>query len=150
MKFDWSNYLKLAQTLLDEVNTSLSQVNDPACTPVDKEIIEAKLRCLISRAYYSVFCLARNYLRDVEQDLEVQKSQEYDVKIHGYVMNKFRERGGKDYRDIGVILDNMRRTRNQVDYDDYVRFNLLTKAKNAVESANYAIEILKKLENYQK
>lgn len=150
MKFDWSNYLKLAQTLLDEVNTSLSQVNDPACTPVDKDIIEAKLRCLISRAYYSVFCLARNYLRDVEQDREVLKWRDYETKVHSYVKNRFFYSRNKDYKKIGTALDRMRLIRNNVDYDDYVQFDILKTAEGVVDSANHAIEILKKLENNQK
>lgn len=48
MKFDWSSYLKLAETLFDEVTNSSRQSNSSSMD-------EAKIRSSVSRAYYSVF-----------------------------------------------------------------------------------------------
>jgi hypothetical protein len=52
MSFDWSGYLTLANELSNKVDEFSDQ--------------EAVCRSVVSRAYYSVFCLARNYVRDVD------------------------------------------------------------------------------------
>ena len=66
MKFDWSEYFNLAQEL---AGTSE----------------EAKLQSAVSRAYYSVFCLARNYLRDIQQDPRLSRNKTYDTALFWYV-----------------------------------------------------------------
>ncbi len=50
MKFDWSNYLALAEAYLNEVNTVLSQENSSSSPTNNILFNEAKLRCVISRA----------------------------------------------------------------------------------------------------
>ncbi|MDF0552110.1 hypothetical protein [Kamptonema sp. UHCC 0994] len=50
MKFNWSEYLALAQQLAGKSQISATQ--------------ESRLRSAISRAYYAAFIQARNYLRD--------------------------------------------------------------------------------------
>ncbi len=75
MRFDWSEYLNLAQELA--ATNSDSSGNR-----------EAKLRSAISRAYYSTFGLAQNYLCDIEKDRTLlDKNRE--INKHQYVANAF-------------------------------------------------------------
>lgn len=69
MKFDWSEYFNLAQEL-----AAISSDNFASN--------EAKLRFAVSRAYYSVFCLSRNYLRDVEKDPRLSRRNSFDININ--------------------------------------------------------------------
>ena len=66
MKFDWEEYFNLAKELAGTTE-------------------EAKLRSAVSRAYYSAFCLARNYLRDIQQDPRLSRNKTYDINDHQYV-----------------------------------------------------------------
>ena len=75
MRFDWSEYLNLAQELA--ATNSDSSGNR-----------EAKLRAAISRAYYSTFSLAQNYLRDIEKD-QTLLDKNRDINKHQYVANAF-------------------------------------------------------------
>ncbi|HLO88449.1 MAG TPA: hypothetical protein VK203_26060 [Nostocaceae cyanobacterium] len=147
MKFDWSNYLKLAKTLLAEVDASLNEVNDSTSTPIDPGINEAKLRCLISRAYYSVFCLARNYLIEIDHDIEVENSKKYNTNVHEDVITKFRYSQDTDYHKISNNLYSMRKYRNEADYNDCIPYHLLNTARNTIDLANRTIILLEKLKN---
>lgn len=125
MTFDWSEYLKLAQELAGQT-----------VSPVNKE---AKLRSSVSRAYYAAFCKARNYLRDIE-GCPIPSGPE----IHGYVCNKFKRSPNKLGRKIGWRLDQLRTSRNRVDYDDSVT-GLLPKAKISLKSTQDIIDTLSSL-----
>ena len=69
MKFDWSEYFNLAQEL-----AAISSDNFASN--------KAKLHFAVSRAYYSVFCLSRNYLRDVEKDPRLSRRNSFDININ--------------------------------------------------------------------
>ncbi len=124
MKFDWSEYLNLAQ----ELATS----NE-----------ESKLRSAISRAYYSVFCLARNYLRDIEQDPRLSRNKTYDINDHQYVAEEFIYNRSKSQKitEIGRNLTRLRKIRNQADYEDTI-FQL---QKEVVRSLSLAQDIISAL-----
>ncbi|NER32710.1 MAG: DNA-binding protein [Oscillatoria sp. SIO1A7] len=109
MKFDWSEYFKLAQELAAISGES------PASQ-------EAKLRSAISRAYYSVFCIARNYLRDVEKNPRLSRNKTFDFNEHRYVADEFTRHPSKSKKmqDIGRDLARLRRIRNTADYDDMI------------------------------
>src|SRR4051812_26723610 len=110
MSFDWTEYLHLAQEMAGQ-----------AATPSTEE---AQLRSAISRAYYALFCKARNHLRDVEQHRIPS-----DSLAHHYVQAQFRNSRNKTRREIGRNLNRLRALRNQADYDDAVPALLvLTKA----------------------
>jgi uncharacterized protein (UPF0332 family) len=127
MKFDWSEYLNLAQEL--------------AGTKV-----EANLRSAVSRAYYSVFCLARNYLRDIEQDPRLSRNKTYDINDHQYVAEEFIHNRSKSQImiEIGKDLTRLRKMRNQADYEDTM-FNLQKEAKRALMLAENIISKLNEL-----
>ena len=140
MKFDWSNYLEVAETLYNEVISTSIQVNSAS-------INEAKVRSCISRAYYSAFCLTRNYLRDFEgySNLKTLK-----FNVHNYVIEELRNSKKRDFNKLGIILERLRLLRVEVDYQDMVSFNLIPKAKQALKDAKKVVQLLQKLTSNQK
>ena len=127
MKFDWSEYFNLAQEL---AGTSE----------------EAKLRSAISRAYYSVFCLARNYWRDIQQDPRLSRNKTYEINPHQYVPQKFIHNQSKSQTmtDIGRDLTRLRKMRNKADYEDTF-YNLEREARTALMLAQNIISALNEL-----
>ena len=129
MKFDWSEYLNLANEL------------------IKIDIDEAKQRSSISRAYYAAFCMARNYLRDNLGDPKLLKRVS-DINFHQYVAEEFKEidRKNKKMTEIGRDLILLRTLRNKADYDDKV-FSLhkdtqqsLLLARNIIDNINKLIK----------
>lgn len=132
MRFDWSEYLNLAQ----ELAATNSESSDNR---------EAKLRSAISRAYYSTFCLARNYLRDIEKDPRLFRKNR-DINEHQYVAEEFiyHPTKKKNLVKIGENLSRLRELRNQADYEDTM-FNLQREARNALMLAENIISALSNL-----
>jgi len=90
MSFDWKDYVYLAEELLNR--------NEESC-----------LRSSISRAYYGAFCIARNrkgYKKYTGTDL------------HWKVINEYKDSSDGTEQNIGRILDKLRRSRNDADYDE--------------------------------
>jgi hypothetical protein len=102
MSFDWSHYLELAK----ELNTGSSG------SPIE----EAKLRSAISRAYYAVFCAARNYLRLHRPSVYVPPGGE----AHKIVKDTFESDPDLVWKSIGIKLGRLRKSRGYADYDDTV------------------------------
>lgn len=100
--FDWSEYLNLAQELLEHAASSRSP--------------EAYYRASISRAYFAAHCKARNYLRDVKGDILIPQTGS----AHQYVIDKFRNSSDRRCRSVGQNLDRMRIDRTFADYQDIV------------------------------
>ncbi len=140
MKFDWLSYLEVAETLYNEVISTSNQANSAS-------INEAKIRSCISRAYYSAFCLTRNYLRDFEgySNLKTLK-----FSVHEYVIEELRNSKKRDFNNLGIILDRLREYRVEVDYQDMVSFNLISKAKIAIVDAKKVVQLLQKFSSNQK
>ena len=126
-KFDWSEYFNLAKELAGTTE-------------------EAKLRSAVSRAYYSVFCLARNYLRDIQQDPRLSRNKTYDINDHQYVAEEFIYNQSKSQTkiEIGKDLTRLRIIRNKADYEDTI-FNLQKEARNALVLAENIISALSNL-----
>lgn len=133
MKFDWSEYFKLAQELA-------AMSGDSAASQ------EARLRSAISRAYYSVFCIARNYLRDVEGNTRISRNKTFDLNEHQYVAEEFVFHPSKQKRmtRIGRNLRYLRQIRNKADYADRI-FNLPSDAKDALKTAEKVMKALSEL-----
>lgn len=132
MRFDWSEYFNLAQDL--------------AATNSDRSANkEAKLRSAISRAYYSTFCLARNYLRDIEKDPRLFRKNR-DINEHQYLAQEFiyHPNKMKNMVKIGENLSTLRGMRNKADYEDTM-FNLPKEAKTALMLAQNIISALSNL-----
>lgn len=132
MRFDWSEYLNLAQEL---AAISGDSVNN-----------EAKLRSAVSRAYYAVFCLARNYLRDVEKDPRLSHNKTTDINEHQYVAEEFifHKSKAKNTIRLGENLSRLRQMRNKADYADTI-FTLSKDVKTALNLAQNIIKSLSEL-----
>jgi len=127
MKFDWSEYFNLAKELAETSK-------------------EAELRSAVSRAYYSAFCLARNYLRDIQQYPRLWRNITYDINAHKYVAEKFIYNQSKSQImiEIGKDLNRLRKMRNKADYEDTM-FNLKREARTALMLAQNIILALSNL-----
>ena len=127
MKFDWSEYFYLAKELAETSK-------------------EAELRSAVSRAYYSAFCLARNYLRDIQQYPQLWLKKTYELDAHQYVAEKFIYNQSKSQImiEIGKDLNRLRKMRNKADYEDTI-FNLQREARTALMLAQNIISALSKL-----
>ena len=127
MKFEWSEYFNLAKELAETSK-------------------EAELRSAVSRAYYSAFCLARNYLRDIQQYPRLWRNKTYDINAHQYVAEKFIYNQSKSQTmiEIGKDLSRLRKMRNKADYENTM-FNLKREARTALMLAQNIISALSKL-----
>ncbi len=126
MSFDWSHYQELAR----ELNTGSSG------SPLE----EAKLRSVISRAYYAVFCIARNYLRLHRPSVNIPPGGE----AHWIVRNTFESDPDLVWRSIGIKLARLRKNRGYADYDDTVP-GLSSLAQLSLIVADEAITKIKNL-----
>ena len=133
MKFDWSEYFNLAQEL-----AAISSDNFASN--------EAKLHFVVSRAYYSVFCLSRNYLRDVEKDPRLSRRNSFDINQHQYVAKEFIFHKSKNPKiiKIGENLSRLRELRNKADYSDTM-FSLQKDVKYALKITENIISALSDL-----
>ena len=95
--FDWGKYLELA--------LSLGESSD-----------EASARSAVSRAYYAVFCSARNWLKENEQDFFMTPSGEN----HKIVWDYFNQGPQRLRKKIATDGRRLRGQRNTADYDDEV------------------------------
>ena len=96
MSFDWLSYLGLAEHLFKEAG---QLPNQDAC-----------YRSVASRAYYAVFCTARNYIRESD-----------GVTVHGHqeVQEHLKRHPGNKARcKIGNQLKQLHQSRKKVDYDN--------------------------------
>lgn len=124
MTFNWHDYFDLANELAHKP-THLSSSE------------EARLRSAISRAYYSSFILARNFLIDIERR-KIKK----DATAHAVVAEVFLNDPNYDPRRlrIGIDLPVMKDIRNRADYDNnfsnlqYETIKVLRWAKGIMEA----------------
>ena len=127
MNLDWSEYFNLAKELAETSK-------------------EAELRSAVSRAYYSAFCLARNYWRDIQQDPRLSRNKTYDINDHQYVAEEFIHNQSKSQTmiEIGQNLNRLRKMRNKADYEDII-FYLKKEARTALMLAQNIISALSNL-----
>jgi uncharacterized protein (UPF0332 family) len=116
MSFEWNHYLDLAYDLTTSENANINQ--------------EAAQRCAISRAYYAVFCKSRNYLRDIDNEVNLNSSS-----VHLLVSQKFEKSKDKTRKRIGINLSRLRQLRNKADYQDSFR-NLENNVNIALKTAD--------------
>ncbi len=97
MSFDWRLYIKLADELINFHRT--------------KSLAESYWRSAISRAYYGVFCLSRNFL--ISKGIRIPRKN-----VHRFVIEKYKNSLDQVEKKIGVQLDRLRKDRVDADYDD--------------------------------
>lgn len=116
MSFDWKDYVYLAKELLNRTE-------------------ESCLRSSISRAYYGVFCIARN--RKGYKNYRLKKGEN----LHWVVINTYKNSTDRDEQNIGQILDKLRKLRNDADYNDDKTIDK-SLAERSVNSANNILNML--------
>lgn len=102
MSFDWRLYIKLADELINFHRT--------------KSLAESYWRSAISRAYYGVFCLSRNFL--ISKGIRIPRKN-----VHRFVIEKYKNSPDQVEKKIGVELDRLRKDRVDADYDDRKSIN---------------------------
>jgi uncharacterized protein (UPF0332 family) len=114
MSFDWSGYLTLAEYLNQHADDFSDQ--------------EAVYRSVVSRAYYAVFCLARNYVKDVDR-------AEFHGNDHQRLQNHLRNHSDKSRKKLGNQLRNLHQHRIKADYHDKLDEPPVNKASRALAEA---------------
>ena len=112
MSFDWPEFIEWAANL-----------------PTTPEREQARLRSVISRAYYGCFHPAR--IRSPFRDA-------IDNDTHWRVIRFYKYHPARRLNTIGKNLDILRRLRNSADYDDSISF----KQVDATKAINVAKKIL--------
>ena len=97
MSFNWSDYLILAQNLVDKTSFPCQ---------------EAEFRSAISRAYYGAYCSTRNYLNG--KGCNIPKTGE----AHKLVREILSCKQGYPFRQIESDLGRLWGHRKNADYDD--------------------------------
>ncbi|TFE71357.1 HEPN domain-containing protein [Methylacidiphilum caldifontis] len=118
MSFDWWEYLELAKYLSGKHDTIFSQ--------------EASYRSAVSRAYYSAFCLARNYAKDCLGFQPTGKGEDHERLRQYFKKEKM--------PDIASALGRLRKWRNVCDYKDQME----GLSKKVQESISFADKIIKR------
>lgn len=124
MTFSWKHYISLATELC-------SRTDEPA------------LRSAISRAYYGAFCYSRNYLVNKSR---ISSSRNDQAAIHKTVIDYFIDSEDEDENTAGEYLSNLRKKRNEADYDT----NFLVYNENILKiigNANKVVEIIDDLQS---
>lgn len=127
MSFDWAAFLRVAEMLQGASDTDSPDRN------------EAYLRTAVSRAYYAVYCQARNRLRDIE-GIRIPVG----ASAHLVVRNRYEEADDPRHAEIGVHLRLLRYDRNRCDYDDKVS-NLREIVGDSLARAGAALDLLERL-----
>ena len=124
MSYDWRKYLTFAELMYKKANSEDSDCHDK----------ETFYRCSISRAYYAVFCLARNYLKDFED----QKfySDEHR-KVHLFFINN----QDTKKKTIGNQLKMLHQDRKKADYE-----NSFDQHESPPIKAQKSVKMAKKIE----
>lgn len=102
--FDWKEYLTVAEDLAAGRAPTASE--------------EARARAAVSRAYYAVFCRARDYLVDCQ---EISPRRQDEAQLHREVSERLKLSVDGRRRDLGTRLAVLRAARNRCDYEAEVR-----------------------------
>lgn len=114
MSFDWLGYL----TLADYMNDNADKFPDQ----------EACYRSVVSRAYYSVYCLIRNYVRDID-DVAFHSDDHHKLQEH------LRNHPHRPRQRLGNQIRELHQHRKKADYDDNLDELPVNKAKRALAQA---------------
>ena len=123
MSFDWSDFLKLAESLARAERAS--------------SLEEAALRSAVSRAYYAAFCASRNHARDLGEIILTRGPRD-----HGIVQDHYQHSRVRDYQKIGAWLERLRDNRNCADYDDVLQENLKSLTQSSLAQAHNVFRLL--------
>ena len=128
MKFDWKEYLEIAERLHQEGG-------------------EAQERAAIGRAYYAAFCSARNWLKN-DETIEITRSTSHAT-IWKYFSPEGEKHTPRQKKQIARLGDNLRECRNAADYDNEM-INVTEKSKDAIAHARTILKLLAELDRKRK
>ncbi len=114
MNFDWSSYLTLAEYMMNQANEFPDE--------------EAVYRSVVSRAYYAVYCLARNYVKEVD-DVTFYSND------HKALQDHLISHSHKIRKRLGNQLRKLHQHRKKADYDDDLGELPFNKASRALTDA---------------
>jgi len=124
--FNWIDYLNLAENLIAGSNIST-------------ELEEAKLRSIVSRAYYAVYHKARTLLEE-ELGVLIRPDHSHTDVIEGYING-----GDRNYLDVGKRLESLYNTRKDADYEKNMYINQI-KAQEIIINCRQTLKIIKIIE----
>lgn len=122
MRFNWELYIDLANTLINVAKTQ-------------RTLEEAYLRSAMSRAYYGIFCIARNFL--IRKGKTIPK-----IDTHKFIRCEYQKSQNRVEKKIAKNLRRLWKERKDADYED--------KANIDVQRARIALDLSKRtLKNLQ-
>lgn len=134
MSFEWQYYLRLAQRLYSELQGSSNG------DTFSSHETEALCRTVVSRAYYAVYCLARNYA----QEHDGYESHGND---HRELQNHFTQNTSLKLKcRIGNQLRQLHQSRIKADYFDELTESAINSASKALSQASRIHDNLKDLQ----
>lgn len=119
MSFDWHSYLAFAE----EVSTMAPDFAEP----------EAAYRSVVSRAYYAVYCSARNLIKQKDH-------KEFVGNAHQGLHDYLKEHAHPVRQQLGRRLHALHQLRKKADYEDDL-------AQPAVRLAGHALKSAKDIES---
>lgn len=122
MNFDWKLYIQLSEELINSQKNLFLQ--------------EAYYRSAISRSYYGVYCIARNFL--AIKGINIPK-----VDTHRFVRDEYMKSPNKTERKIGNALQNLLIERKDADYEN----NAIIDKKRAETAYQLSLRVLSRLSN---
>lgn len=123
MTFNWQCYLDLANELLNP------QKHKP------ESLKEAYLRTVVSRAYYGVFCTARDILAD--RGIKIQ-----NVDSHNFVISQYQSSSDTTEQSIGANLSRLKKSRVEADYHSVLDNPNAFNDKNVAFSCMEAYQVM--------
>ena len=130
MTFDWTDFLRLAKTLVE--------------SPNPPELVESCCRSATSRAYYAAYHRALEYACH-EGHLPLAGDEHRDVQR--YFTNY--KPTSATRRKVAVELGRLRDSRRRADYDTELRSRPSSLAQNAIQMADSVLEGLTRLRSEQ-
>jgi hypothetical protein len=126
MSFPWSDYLTVAEALIQARNSFA-----PA---------EARYRAAISRAYYAAYGTARNHAQEHAGYTPVPSGRD-----HGLVANHYLQGISRTHHQIGRTLRRLIDNRLQADYDNDIPADVRQLALASVQEARQVFGWLQQL-----
>jgi len=113
MSFNWIEFIELSEKLIDNFKD------------------QASFRTSISRAYYGAFCLAR----------DKKQINSTDKNVHKIVIETFQKSSNINEKKVGKILYDLRKSRNEADYQTNKSFDL-NNTKRIIQKSREIVNLL--------
>ncbi|MGG1553542.1 hypothetical protein [Paenibacillus ferrarius] len=127
MSFNWNKYHTLAQELSQKPG-------------------EENKRSAISRAYYSVYCIAYKYYKDnLTNGLTIKLK---DASMHTVVWDAFKKNGNKNKKTIqklGILGERLKEARKKADYEEVIQEDISKVTQKAMKEATEAHTLFQQL-----